>query len=252
MKWSSGVTNGQIVGGGNGAGNRTNQLNEPTDVYLDRGTNSIIICDWGNNRVMQWSLQNGTTSGQIILTNISCYGLTMDDQGFLYVTDLLNENVMRYTLGGTNGTLIGGGNTQVRNSTSPLSYPSNVFVDKSYSVYLSDTNNSRVIKWEKNTAIGTVVAGGQGRGTSVSQLNFPFGVYADQLGTVYVSDSYNNRVVRWLQGASQGTIIIEIPISAPSINQLSTPRGLSFDQYGNCYLADWGNDRVLRFDIIKT
>ncbi|CAF2088240.1 unnamed protein product, partial [Rotaria magnacalcarata] len=49
MQWKNGdTTNGQVVAGGTGAGNGLSQLNYPTDVLIDKETDSLIICDWGN------------------------------------------------------------------------------------------------------------------------------------------------------------------------------------------------------------
>ncbi|CAF1419959.1 unnamed protein product, partial [Rotaria sordida] len=51
VEWKYNATSGQVVAGGNGQGNGSDQLNEPTDVILDKWTDSLIICDWGNQRV---------------------------------------------------------------------------------------------------------------------------------------------------------------------------------------------------------
>ena len=48
--------NGEIVAGGNGQGNRIDQLFWPTDVIVDENNKSLIICDCGNRRVVRWSL----------------------------------------------------------------------------------------------------------------------------------------------------------------------------------------------------
>ncbi|CAF5097314.1 unnamed protein product, partial [Rotaria magnacalcarata] len=55
------TTNGQVVAGGKGQGNRLNQLDGPTNVLLDKDTDSLIICDQGNQRVVRWSHRSGTT-----------------------------------------------------------------------------------------------------------------------------------------------------------------------------------------------
>jgi hypothetical protein len=60
-------------------------LNGSTDVIIDKENNSIIISDWGNRRVMQWSRQNNTTNGEIIIENIDCWGLRMDLFMFLII-----------------------------------------------------------------------------------------------------------------------------------------------------------------------
>ncbi|CAF4815814.1 unnamed protein product, partial [Rotaria socialis] len=89
MQWKNGdTTNGQVVAGGKGAGNGLHQLNEPTDVLIDKETDSLIICDAQNRRVVRWSCRSGTTQGEILINNIGCWGLAMDEQRYLYVSDI--------------------------------------------------------------------------------------------------------------------------------------------------------------------
>ena len=45
VEWKRGDTSGRVLAGGNGEGNRPDQLNRPTDVLVDRETDSLIICD---------------------------------------------------------------------------------------------------------------------------------------------------------------------------------------------------------------
>ena len=47
--------NSQIIAGGNGEGNRNDQLNRPSNGFVDQQNASLIICDWKNRRVMRWS-----------------------------------------------------------------------------------------------------------------------------------------------------------------------------------------------------
>ncbi|CAF1605185.1 unnamed protein product, partial [Rotaria magnacalcarata] len=48
MQWKNGnTTNGQVVAGGNGAGNRLNQLNQPTYVLIDNEKDRHIFCYYG-------------------------------------------------------------------------------------------------------------------------------------------------------------------------------------------------------------
>ncbi|CAF1474729.1 unnamed protein product, partial [Rotaria sordida] len=85
VQWKMGDKYGQVVAGGNGIGNRLDQLNGPTDVLVDKKSDSLIICDTG--RVVRWSRQSGTTHGEILIDDINCYGLAMDDDGYLYASD---------------------------------------------------------------------------------------------------------------------------------------------------------------------
>ncbi|CAF1164781.1 unnamed protein product, partial [Rotaria magnacalcarata] len=110
MQWKNGdTTNGQVVAGGNGYGNGLHQLNSPSDVLIDKETDSLIICDWGNHRVLRWSRRSGTTQGEILIDNINCYGLAMHEQRYLYVADTGKNEVRRYQFGEKNGTLVAGG-----------------------------------------------------------------------------------------------------------------------------------------------
>ncbi|CAF4920257.1 unnamed protein product, partial [Rotaria sp. Silwood1] len=242
VEWKPGATNGKVVAGGNAEGNGAHQLNYPFDVIIDKESDSLMISDGANNRVVRWPRRNGT-SGETIISNISCIGLAMDDNGSLYVADNGKNEVRRYKIGDTKGTVVAGGNGQ-GNRLDQLFYPHYVFVDRDHSVYVSDSENHRVMKWEERAKQGIVVAGGQGQGNSLTQLNEPVGVVVDQLGTVYVADSENHRIMRWPKGATQGSVIVGGNGKGAQSNQLSCPTGLSFDRHGNLYVAEYGNARV--------
>ncbi|CAF4859914.1 unnamed protein product, partial [Rotaria socialis] len=95
-----------------GEGNGLHQLNWPTDVLIDKETDSLIICDARNKRVVRWSRCSGATQGEILIHNIDCYGLAMDEQRYLYVSGYLKHEVRRYKLGENIGTIVAGGNGQ--------------------------------------------------------------------------------------------------------------------------------------------
>jgi DNA-binding beta-propeller fold protein YncE len=52
VEWKKGATIGQIVAGGKGEGNHNDQLRRPTNVLVDKKNDSLIICDYGNQRVV--------------------------------------------------------------------------------------------------------------------------------------------------------------------------------------------------------
>ncbi|CAF1400014.1 unnamed protein product [Rotaria sordida] len=243
-----GDKNGQVVAGGNGKGNRLDQLNYPTDVLIDKETDSLIICDWGNRRVVRWSRRSGINQGEILIDNIGCWGLAMDDQRYLYISDPGKDEVKRYQIGDKNGTLVAGGNGKGAD-LNQLNEPTYIFVDQQQTVYVSDNNNHRVMKWNKGAKEGIVVAGGQSFGEALTQLSYPRGLFVNTLGTIYVADSLNHRVMRWPKGAKQGTVIVGGNGSGEEENQLNYPMGLSFDRHGNLYVVDQWNNRVQRFSI---
>ena len=73
----------KAIAGDRGEGNRLDQLNCPTDVLIDKETNSLFIADRGNRRVVRWFRRQGTTHGELIVDNIDCAGLAIDRQRYL-------------------------------------------------------------------------------------------------------------------------------------------------------------------------
>ncbi|CAM4849387.1 unnamed protein product, partial [Rotaria magnacalcarata] len=243
----SGATSGQVVAGGNEDGSGDHQLSYPYDVIVDKERDSLIICDNSNERVVRWPRRNGT-SGETIISNINCEGLTMDENGSLYVVDNVKDEVRRYKKGESQGTVVAGGNGR-GNRFDQLYDPQYVFVDRDHSVYVSEWGNHRVMKWMKGKKEGIIVAGGQGQGNGLTQLSSPQGVVVDQLGTVYVAEYGNDRIMRWPKGATQGSVIVGGNGGGGQSNQLNRPEGLSFDRHGNLYVVDYGNHRVQKFNI---
>ena len=248
VEWKNGATSGTIVAVGNGTGNGANQLKSPTAVIVDKETDSLIIADYNNKRVVRWPRQNGNT-GEIIISGVSSEGgLAMDGHGYLYVTDYSKHEVKRWKIGDENGIVVAGGNGQ-GNRLNQLSNPRHIFVDQDHSVYVCDSNNHRVVKWAECSKEGIIVAGGQGAGSNLTQLNTPCGVVVDQLGAVYVAEYHNHRVTRWLKGATQGVVIAGGNGSGSNPNQLNSCIHLAFDQKNNLYVCDYNNCRVQRFNI---
>ncbi|CAF3557895.1 unnamed protein product [Adineta steineri] len=246
VQWKHNTTEVQIIAGGNGKGNRMNQLNYPTDVIVDRQNHSIIIADWQNRRVVQWVNQNQ----QILIDNIDCGRLAMDKYGFLYVSDYKKNEVRRWKIEEySEGTVVAGGNGK-GDQLNQLNFPAYIFVDEEQSVYISDQNNNRVVKWRKDAKKGTIVAGGNGKGERLNQLSSPQGVIVDHFGQIYVADFCNHRIVRWREGKKEGEIIVGGNGKGNQSNQLNVPMGLSFDNEGNLYAADRDNHRIEKFEII--
>jgi sugar lactone lactonase YvrE len=244
--WKRYVTSGYLVAGLS-KGKRADQFNDPRYVIGNKQADGILISDTYNARVMKWPYENGSI-GQVVILDVKCSGLVMDDKGFLYVTNISKHEVRRYQKGETNGTVVAGGNGN-GSGLNQLSYPTYVFVDKDRSVYVSDESNHRVMKWVEGAKEGIIVAGGNSYGYGLTQLYNPQGIAVDEWGTVYVADMHNHRIMRWPKGASQGNIIAGGNNKGEQANQLNSPKGLSFDRQGNLYVVDSGNSRVQKFDI---
>ncbi|CAF0950817.1 unnamed protein product [Rotaria sordida] len=247
MEWKYGETSGRVVAGGNGRGNENNQLSLPTDIIIDTNTDSLIICDAENRRVVRWPCRGGT-NGETIISNVDCFGLTMDDNGFLYISDDMKNEIRRWRIGDTHGELVAGGNGK-GNGFNQFNRPTYIFIDKDHSLYVSDHINRRVMKWMKGATEGIEVVGGCSLENDPSQLSRPRGIVVDQLGTIYVADFENHRIMCWLKGVKQGNILVGGNGKGRESNQFDGPNGLSFDRQGNLYVVDCDNNRVQRFNI---
>ena len=111
------------------------QLWWPTDVLVDKKTDSLIICDSLNSRVVRWPRRNGR-EGQTLISDIGCIGLAMDNSGDLYISDRWKQEVRRWKVGENMGTIVAGGNGN-GGQLNQLNYPTYLFVDEDHSVYVS-------------------------------------------------------------------------------------------------------------------
>lgn len=250
MEWERGASSGMVIVGDEGQGSRSDQLDGPTDFIFDQDTDSFIVCERGNRRVSRWSRQNGTEGGEIVISNISCFGLTMDDEKSLYVTDIEKHEVRRYRKGDTNGVVVAGGNGE-GTGLHQFSSPRYIAVDVDHAVYVSDYDNNRVMKWVMGAKKGTVLAGERKSGSDMTQLQLPQALLVDEAGTLYVVDCGNHRVIRLYRNETQGTVVVGGKGPGNGTYQLNYPTGLFFDRRGDLYVADKDNHRVQRFTIQK-
>ena len=246
VEWNNHSNKSLIVADAKGYGDRNDQLSYPTNVIIDQQTDSLIICDWQNRRVVKWPRRNGQT-GEVLISNIDCHDVNMDKNGYVYVSGWERHEIRRWKIGENIGALIAGGNGR-GDRLDQLNNPRNIFIDEDHSVYVSDKENHRVMKWVKG-AKGIVVAGGQGEGHGLNQLSYSYGIIVDQLGSVYVADYGNTRVMRWLKGTKEGTIVVGGNGEGQQPNQLNFPTDLSFDRANNLYVLGHGNHRVQRFEV---
>jgi len=226
-------------------------LSYPTDVILDENNKSLIICDHGNRRVVRWPLPNPNGDKEILIENIQCGGLMINENGDLFVCDLENHAVKRWRKGEIGeGVIVAGGNGR-GNELNQLNEPTNIFIDREETIYVSDWGNNRVMKWLKGENEGIIVAGGNGEGNSLKQLNHPQGLVVNEVGDVYVADLGNNRIMCWSLGSEEGRVVVGGNGEGEESNQFFYPSGLTFDVENNLYVADFGNNRIQRFLVDK-
>ena len=204
----------------------------------------LFVADTGNHRIQKfdgadWTLVGtvgiGSGVGKFRLPEAVAADVTGNK---LYVADTGNNRIQWSTDGGMNWAVFapfGVGVNQVR-------APQGVALDAAGNVYVADTGNNRVLRFEAGVpGTGEILLFG-------GEVNAPQGLAIDAMFNLYVADTGNDRVLK-IPNANQptpGATVIVARIGS-SANQVRQPQGVAVDNEGNLYVADTGNDRVLEF-----
>ncbi|CAF3870818.1 unnamed protein product [Adineta steineri] len=243
--WKFGEESGEVVAGGKGQGDHLDQLNNPSDVTVDKKHDLLIICDQGNKRVVQWSRQKHIDP-KITIDEIKCNGVTIDDNGNIYVSEGETHSVKQFKQGEAEGTTVASGN-EYGEDPNQLHDPCYIYVDKQYSIYVSN-KYARVTKWIKNAKEGIIIAKKLIPDIIHSWPSYPTGMIVDHFGNVYVSHPIYNQIQRWSEGSKEPYMVMDGDLPEPS-HLFSGPAAMSLDRDGNLYIVDMQKYQIIKFDV---
>jgi uncharacterized repeat protein (TIGR03803 family) len=213
--------NGSMGFSGDGSAATSAGLYNPFGIAVDASGN-IFIADIYNNRIRK------VTVGTGIITTIAgngTYGysgdgsaaiaaglynpssVALDASGNIYIADGGNQRIRKVTTStgiittvAGNGTAIHSGDGSAATSAG-IAYPSDVAVDASGNIYITDQSSHRIRMVTASTGIITTVAGngtagysGDGGAAASAQLYSPVGSTVDALGNIYIADKNNQRI----------------------------------------------------------
>ena len=141
----------------------------------------------------------------------------------------------------------GYGNGSQGSALNALMGPLGLARDRNGSIYVADYLNSRVMKYQQGSLLGTIVAGTGAPGNSLTEMNRPIDVHVDALNNIYITDSNNNRVMLWRENSSIGHLVAGTGDSGAALNRFSVPAGVTVDSQGNIYVSDFSNHRVMKW-----
>ncbi|CAF1253100.1 unnamed protein product [Rotaria sordida] len=137
-------------------------------------------------------------------------------------------------------------------SASQLNVPLGVFVNEAGTLYIVDSSNHRIQKWNNGASSGVTVAGTGVSGNSLSELSYPTGIVVDSNGYMYIVDYANSRILRWPPNSNSGECIAACTgVSGNGIDTLNYATALAFDSYGSLFISDGNNHRVQKFQILS-
>jgi streptogramin lyase len=196
-------------------------LNEPAALAVsDDGT--LYIADQSNNRVRAVDLATGvihTVAG----TGIAAYngdgltatetdlagpsGLALASDGTLYIADCFNGRIRAVDpVTGLVRTAVGNGEEYRYQGldeppSASLSRPSGIALGDEGNLYVTDSDNHLVRRWDRITGrieriagIGVADYRGDGGAALEAGLNYPFGIVLDSAGHIFVADTFNHRI----------------------------------------------------------
>lgn len=163
--------------------------------------------------------------------------LAFDADGNLYVTDVggMFHRVHEFA---PDGRLL-------RSFGAPglFNFPNGVAVDGDGDVYVSDTNDGRLIVFgPTGSQIGVV-----SRGPTESELGLPVGVAIDDADRVFVVDSIAHGIQIYrvmVPGDRTPEFLTSFGVEGTSDGAFAYPNGIAVDGRGRVYVADWNNDRL--------
>ncbi|NBV20837.1 MAG: hypothetical protein EBS05_02420 [Proteobacteria bacterium] len=140
-------------------------------------------------------------------------------------------------------------------AVSQLSQPRGVALDSTGNVYVADSGNDQIVRFDQRLTISSV-------GTNATYLPFsanlaglsrPSGVAVDTNGNIYVADTGNHQIKLFTNNSGTpvtvwGTGTAGTSNGAPAAAQFDSPEGITIAPNGTIYVADTGNNLIRTID----
>jgi len=196
-------------------------LNEPAALAVsDEGV--LYIADQSNNRVRAVDLVTGVIrtvagTGMAVYNGDGAFatetalagpsGLVLASDGTLFIADTFNGRIRAVDpVTGLIRTVVGdGGEYRYQGPDEPpsssLSRPSGIALDEEGNLYVTDSDNHLVRRWDRITGrieriagVGVANYGGDEGEALDAGLNYPFGIVINRAGHLLVADTFNHRI----------------------------------------------------------
>jgi len=202
-----------------------------SEVYVtDRPTGSVYVYDRDGAYQREYRPDAATEGWQPL-------GIAFDKDGNVYFSDWADENqaIKKFDRAGTLVLTYG--------ESEKLSYPNGVVVASDGRLYVTDSNNGRLLVYAPTGELVSKV----GRGAGAGNLGLPRGLAADGQGRLFVVDSSGNGVLVYrtlVEGEPQPEHLGFFGGHGIEDGKFSFPIGIAVDDRGRVYVSDTANGRI--------
>lgn len=184
----------------------------------------------------------------------------------LILLPMISLSFYRYTVAFQNGEqasiVLGQSNFTSSNSgenESGLAGPEGIAIDSKGNVWISDSENNRVLEFTlpfSNGESASLVLGQENFSNyscgapTPSDICDPQGIAFDKSGDLFVADNGNNRILEFKPPFTDGesaSAIVGTAENETSRSSLNSPIGVALDSSNNLWVADEGDQRVVEF-----
>lgn len=275
-----------------------NTLDTPGQITIDRN-GTLWVADTRNNRVLCFIaasfLGNNptadfvfgqpnvttTTAGTTIAKMNRPGGIAIGPDDSLWVADTDNNRVLRYANISTKATAAAADSVLGQSvfttdnsgtSASAMYVPVAVAVDADGRLWVADSNNHRVLRFDNAASLadGAPASGVLGQddftslspGTTASTMQEPRGLFIGPDRTLYVGDYLNGRLLGFLNAAAKADgaaadFVLGKPDftstqAGPSPTRMTGVGNPALSPSGHLFVCDEDDHRVLRFEPVKS
>nr|MCS5634341.1 HYR domain-containing protein [Candidatus Neomarinimicrobiota bacterium] len=187
--------------------------------------------DNAHSQVLQWGSFGQIDGGHFFQLE----GLSVDDEGNVYVTDSGNARIQKFTSDGqflkTWG-VSGTDNGEFKKPTGIATYENNVYVVDSEQarIQVFDSTGKFLQSWGKF-------------GSDQGEFFYPQGISISNDGVVYVADTKNHRIQQF---TTDGEFLSSFGIFGPGDGRLRTPIDVALGE-NYVYVSDPGNSKIEKY-----